>query len=145
MNQYKKNPEIRWSDIDANRHLRHSVYYDWGAYVRMCYLEDRGLSMELFEKEEMGPVIFREECIFFREIMFTDKVEVDLQLKKCRRDLSRWTVIHRIYRSDETVCALLTVEGAWLDLKMRKLIKPTADIAEIFLAIPHDVGFEWEQ
>jgi acyl-CoA thioester hydrolase len=101
--------------------------------------------MELFEKEEMGPVIFREECIFFREIMFTDKVEVDLQLKKCRRDLSRWTVIHRIYRSDETVCALLTVEGAWLDLKMRKLIKPTADIAEIFLAIPHDVGFEWEQ
>jgi acyl-CoA thioester hydrolase len=35
MNQYSKKIDIRWSDIDANFHLRHSVYYDLGAFLRM--------------------------------------------------------------------------------------------------------------
>ena len=27
--------QIRWSDIDQNRHLRHSAYYDYGSNGRI--------------------------------------------------------------------------------------------------------------
>ena len=44
MTEYKKKVEIRWSDLDPNFHLRHSVYYDWGAFVRMSFLTEHGLT-----------------------------------------------------------------------------------------------------
>jgi acyl-CoA thioester hydrolase len=30
--------DIRWSDLDPNFHLRHSVYYDYGAFARVQFL-----------------------------------------------------------------------------------------------------------
>ena len=40
MDVYSKKVEIRWSDLDPNFHLRHSVYYDWGAYTRISFLSE---------------------------------------------------------------------------------------------------------
>jgi acyl-CoA thioesterase FadM len=34
--------QLRWADIDANFHVRHSVYYDWGAMCRMEFLRADG-------------------------------------------------------------------------------------------------------
>jgi acyl-CoA thioester hydrolase len=41
--------QVRWADIDANFHVRHSVYYDWGATVRMHYLEQCGLTTQVMQ------------------------------------------------------------------------------------------------
>lgn len=143
MELYQKNPEIRWADIDANMHLRHSVYYDWGAYARMCFLSDHGLTAAVFAKEQFGPVLFREECIFRREIQFGDSVSINVKLLKCRTDLSRWTICHEIKKNEDTVCAILTVEGAWIDIRTRKLTKPADNFAQKFLEMPRDESFEW--
>ena len=32
--------QIRWADLDPNFHLRHSVYYDYGAYCRIGFFEE---------------------------------------------------------------------------------------------------------
>ena len=75
---FKQTVQIRWADIDANRHLRHSVYYDYGASMRMAALTSQGLTMQKLEELMMGPILFREEAIFRREIRFEDEISIDV-------------------------------------------------------------------
>ena len=94
--------QIRWADIDANRHLRHSIYYDYGASARMQLLESLGLTMQKMEEAAIGPVLFREEAVFKREIKFEDRVTLSVELLKATRDYSRWRNCHDLVKSDVT-------------------------------------------
>jgi len=66
--------QVRWSDIDQNRHLRHSAYYDYGATVRIACFSQHGLTNMKFEELHIGPILFREEAVFKREIKFEDRI-----------------------------------------------------------------------
>ena len=143
MSIYSRSVEVRWSDMDPNFHLRHSVYYDWGAYIRMCFLTEHSLSTSVLQQLHIGPILFREECVFKREIAFGDAVEVNLHLAKCRRDMSRWTMTHEIWKNKETLSAIVTVDGAWIDTQIRKLAVPPEFIKQEFDAIPKTANFEW--
>ena len=118
-----KEVQIRWSDLDPNFHLRHSVYYDWGALSRIEFLYANGLTAELMNKLHFGPILFREECVFKKEIRLGDRIRIGLKLLKGKRDYSRWTIRHDIIKGDDIVSAILTVDGAWLDTDKRKLAK----------------------
>ncbi|HLY70108.1 MAG TPA: acyl-CoA thioesterase, partial [Puia sp.] len=78
MEKYIRNPEVRWSDLDPNFHLRHSVYYDYAAYCRVCFLEDNGLTGTVMQQLHFGPILFREEAVFRKEIRMGDKIAIDL-------------------------------------------------------------------
>ena len=39
---YLKEFEIRWSDIDANRHLANSAYLNFMSHTRMAFLMELG-------------------------------------------------------------------------------------------------------
>ncbi len=144
MDIYKKQPEVRWADLDPNFHMLHSRYYDLGAYVRMCFLTEQGLSLGVMAEHKMGPILFREECVFKREISFGDKVDITLHMLKARKDGSRWTMQHHIYINDETLAAVITVDGAWMHTERRKLATPPPQFADIFNSIPKAEGFEWQ-
>lgn len=143
MKEYRKQVEIRWSDLDPNFHLRHSVYYDWGAFVRMSYMTEFGITPALLLQLQIGPILFREECTFKREIGFQDKVEISLELYKCTRNMSRWGMRHEIWKNGETLCAILHADGAWLDTRLRKLAIPPDQFREGFEHIPHTHDFTW--
>jgi acyl-CoA thioester hydrolase len=143
MNIYKKSVDIRWSDLDPNYHLRHSVYYDWGAFTRLSFLNEHDMTPAFMTQHHIGPVIFREEAIFKKEIHFGDTVEVFLYLQKCKSDMSRWTMKHDIYKNGDTLSAILTVDGAWIDTKIRKLATPPEFVFNGFNAIPKAKDFEW--
>jgi acyl-CoA thioester hydrolase len=83
MERYSVPLSIRWADIDANRHLRHSVYYDFAAAMRMNYLNSKGLTTEKLIEYQVGPILFREEAIFKREVRLEDKVNIDFTILKC--------------------------------------------------------------
>lgn len=143
MDAYTKEVEIRWSDIDPNFHLRHSVYYDFGAFVRISFLAEHGLTTAQMQQQQIGPILFREECVFKREIHFQDKVSINLRLRKCTRDMGRWTMVHEILKNDTTLSAILTIDGAWIDTQKRKLALPPASFIEVFEKIPRTEDFEW--
>ena len=143
MSGYSKNVEVRWSDMDPNFHLRHSVYYDWGAYMRLTFLLEQGITPAVMQQLHFGPTLFREECVFKREIAFGDKVSVNLFASKSRRDMSRWSMIHEIWKNNDTLSAVVTVDGAWIDTKIRKLATPPAMIQSVFEALPKTENFEW--
>lgn len=124
MERYSKKLEIRWADLDPNFHVLHSKYYDFGAYCRMAFLTEHGITSEFMIENNIGPIIFREECIFKREIKFGDELEVFLKLSKCNEDASRWSMVHELWTNGNTLAALISIDGAWMDTAIRKLTKP---------------------
>lgn len=135
--------QIRWADIDANNHLLHSVYYDWGAMIRMQTMHQLGLSMKRLNELRCGPIIFREEALFKREIAFGDVVTIDLQMTKARKDFARWSMQHQIIKNGTDVCTVINLDGAFIDLDKRKILIPPAEVVNIFNHLPKSADFNW--
>lgn len=141
MQDYSKKSEIRWADLDPNFHVLHSKYYDFGAYCRMSFLTTHGITPAMMMEHNIGPVIFREECLFKREIKFGDEVEVFLKLGKCNEDASRWSMVHELWINGDTLAAVITIDGAWLDTKLRKLASPPQLCKDALDQIPKTEDF----
>lgn len=142
MSDFEKQISIRWADLDPNFHLRHSVYYDLGAAQRVELLESNGLTLQFMKENHVGPIIFREECIFRREIKSGDEVTISALVAKMKPDASRWTIRHLFSGVDKKILATLTVEGSWMDTKLRKLASPIPDlITSVFGKFPKTEDF----
>lgn len=143
MKAFSRIIQIRWSDLDPNFHLRHSVYYDWGAFCRVEFLNEFGLTADVMMQLKIGPILFREECVFRREIKSGDEVQINLQVTKSRKDYSRWSIQHHILKNDQQLCAVINVDGAWMNLAQRKLMSPPEKVHEVFEQMPRAEGFEF--
>lgn len=143
MEKFVQPVQVRWSDLDPNGHLRHSVYYDWGALCRVSFLEQHQFTTSVMHQLGIGPILFREECIFRKEIKMGDAVFINLHLIKAKKDFSRWSIKHTISKNEDTVSALLTVDGAWLDLNKRKLAAPGQEVIDVFSKMPLSDDFQW--
>lgn len=139
---FNKHLSIRWSDLDANFHLRHSVYYDFGAQIRLQILNSLGLTMEIMKEQHFGPVLLREECIFRREIKLNDHVVITARLAKLSADGARWTIQHEFLSLSQKVLATITVDGGWIDTNLRKFVTSTPRIVkEVFESFPRAESF----
>ena len=135
--------QIRWSDLDPNFHIRHSAYYDWGALCRVAFFEKYGLSTQIMQEQNFGPILFREECVFKREIKLNDPVSISIEIISSKRDYSRWSIRHTIMKNIETIAAIITVDGAWLDTEKRKLTLPPQVATQVFSQLPPGENFQW--
>ena len=135
--------QIRWADLDPNFHLRHSVYYDYGAYCRIDFFEEFGLSNARMQELQFGPILFREEAIFRKEIRMGDELTIDLQLIKSKKDYSRWAIRHQLIKNQNILAATLLVEGAWINTLLRKLATPPSVLVEVFAKMPRTEEFSW--
>lgn len=136
---------VQWADLDPNGHVRHSVYYDWCATTRLTLLQQLGYDTHRFLKEGFGPILFREECKFLREINIQDKIAVRVFLLRSRRDMSRWSFRHELTKNESELAAIVTVDGAWMDLRKRKLTIPPQEMLHSLDLVPRAPEFEWEE
>jgi acyl-CoA thioester hydrolase len=136
--------KVLWSQVDANMHLRHSAYADFGAQARIELLESLGFNAHVLNTLNLGPVLFREELIYKREVLPNDMIKVSCALSKGRKDGSRWSFVQKICRSDDVEAAIIHTDGAWIDRTTRKLVALPADWAEKFMQIPKSENFTWE-
>lgn len=132
--------DLRWADLDPNGHVRHSVYYDWGAMVRITFLHGRGVGLDWMAANGVGPVLFREEARFLKELRLGDPVKMDLQLSAAAEDGRKWRMRHRLFRGEDPA-ATVEVEGAWLDLRARKIVAPPADLIRAVAGLAHSEDF----
>lgn len=135
--------QIRWSDIDQNRHLRHSAYYDFGTTVRVTFFSLKGLTNMKLEELGVGPILFREEAQFRKEIKFEDRITADMEVTKAKKDFSRWSIRHHLTKEDGTVAAIINMDGAWMNLSLRKLTAPDAFVHSVFDAFPKSADLHW--
>ena len=134
---------VRWADLDPNFHMLHSKYYDYGATCRMEFLINHGLTPQWMMQNQVGPILFKEQCHFKREVHFGDEISIDLQLIAARKDFSRWSFRHVIKKNGTTTAAIIEVEGAWMDLVKRKLTFPPVLVTGTFSEIPMAEDFKW--
>lgn len=132
---------VLWAQVDANMHLRHSAYADFGAQSRLQVLNKFGINAHLLKKHKIGPVLFREELIYHREISLGDSVSISCELTKSTKSGSRWTIQHEIFRGDGTKAATIIVDGAWLDLEKRKLAEMPEAVSALFNILPKSENF----
>jgi len=140
---YSKSFQVLWANIDANRHLRHSAYADFAAQIRLNYFNEHGFPINEFAKLQIGPILFREETIYFKEIGINELITIDLFLAGGRKDGSRWRIIHNVFRSDGEKSATIEVDGAWMDLIKRKLTTPPEQILSMIEQMPKVPHFEF--
>ncbi|OGX81308.1 thioesterase family protein [Hymenobacter glacialis] len=126
----------RWADMDPNGHMRHSAYADYAADQRVVLLAKWGYGVARFAELRLGPILFREETKYLKEISIGEEIQVDGRLASAAADGSRWTIVHTIYKADGRVAATVTVDGAWLDLDRRKLTLPPPELAAAFSTMP---------
>lgn len=132
---------VRWADLDPNGHVRHSVYYDYGAQARVALLEKKGLGLGWMAKNMIGPVLFREQAKFLRELHMSEEITIDFQVAGESEDGRKWRIVHNIRRGDE-LCAVLDMDGAWLDLRARKIVVPPEELRIAFSNLPRTEDFE---
>jgi acyl-CoA thioester hydrolase len=129
MTSFSKQLSLRWSDLDPNFHVRHSAYYDFGAQHRIEILENLGMTIKVLQINHFGPILFREECVFRKEIKLSDTIFIHTKVSKMKPDASRWSIVHEFKNEEDQLCATITVDGAWMDTKLRKIANPTPEIA----------------
>jgi acyl-CoA thioester hydrolase len=52
-------------------------------------------------------------------------------------------MVHEVWKNNDVLSAFITVDGAWIDTKIRKLAVPPAMIQSVFEVIPKTENFEW--
>lgn len=125
--------KVLWAQVDANMHLRHSAYADFAAQARLEMLEHLGITAEVMQDKKIGPILFREETVYLREIKLGGAVRVSCLLSRCREDGSRWSFVQEVFREDGVLSARITVDGAWIDIEQRRLTAPPHVFREQFL------------
>lgn len=133
---------ILWSQIDANRHLRHSAYADLAAQARLNLLNSIGIDGTFLSSHNIGPILFREELIYLREILLGDNVVVTCEMTRSKLDGSRFSFKHEIFRGDGIKSATINIDGAWIDLQKRKLTPLPNDIIDKFNNIPKSIDYQ---
>lgn len=118
---YKKQFEIRWSDIDANRHLANSAYINFMSHTRISFFEDHNFSLSNLLKYDISPVIFYEHVYYFKEVFLGMPVTVSLEVSGVSADGMFFEMRHNFYNDIGEHLAHCELLGAWINLNTRKL------------------------
>jgi len=118
---YIKEFEVRWNDIDANRHLANSAYINYMSHTRLSFMLENGFGQAKMVENNIGPVVFYEHMYYFKEIFPGKPVKVSLQLKGLSEDGTYFSMLHNFYDSKGRNLARCEMMGAWIDLTTRKL------------------------
>ena len=136
MNSFEKTVEVRWADCDANRHVRHSAYYDYAADVRIRFFAGIGFDSDRLTELKLGPILFKEECSFIRELRGEDSVRTNLLRESISPDGSKWLLHHELFNQNDQKVAHITVYGAWMDLEKRRVTVPPQAMIDALLDLP---------
>ncbi|AOW20463.1 acyl-CoA thioesterase [Urechidicola croceus] len=131
-----------WANFDANRHMRHTAYNDYAAELRVRFFKEHGYSLNEFAKLNIGPILFKEETSFFKEIHVGENIKVNMELEAISEGLERWKFKHQVFNEKGVLSAEIKVYGAWMDLIKRKLTAPPKEFVEVFNSIEKTSHFE---
>jgi acyl-CoA thioester hydrolase len=133
---------VRWSDLDSNRHVRNTVFSEFATHTRFRLLESLGFAQARFESLRFGPVMFREEIRYRRELVFGDQVTVNVLFAGLSDDGSQWRVHQEVRGGAGKQAAILTIDGAWIHLDTRRLVAPPTELLEVIRSVPRTPDFE---
>ena len=138
---YLKEFEVRWSDVDANRHLANSAYINFMGHTRMAYLLDLGFDHKVMVENQIGPVVFYEHMYYFKEVFAGKPIKVSLEVMGLDEDGRFFEFHHNFYDSNGKNVAHCEMMGAWMSLESRQLTRLSQELLERFQQVEKPEGF----
>jgi acyl-CoA thioester hydrolase len=132
---------VRWSDVDANGHMRNTAYSEIATEARLAYFAERGIPLGRLTDLGIAPVLLTEQVVYRREAMLGEELSVSVAFAALSRDASRGTVKQRIRKPDGATAALVAVEGGWLSLESRRIVAPPEELAHVMRTAPRTPEF----
>ena len=143
MSEVKYRFRVRWADLDPNGHMRHTAYNDYSAQARIMFFEEIEFPIHRLVQMNIGPILFREDTRFFKEIRMNEEFEVGFAISKLRKDGSKWSFRHNIYTETGDLACKIDVDGAWLDLAKRRTTIPPTELSSLLVDSFKSDDFEW--
>jgi len=75
---------VRWSDMDAFKHVNNVVYLQWGEIARIKYLTSF-ITGDL-NNISLGPILARQDCRYIFPITFPDTVKIGCRVSEIQED-----------------------------------------------------------
>ncbi len=138
---YKKQFEIRWSDVDANSHLANSAYTNFMSHTRMAFFSEYGFSLAEIKKHSLGPVVFYEHMYYFKESFLGAPITVGLEVSGLSTDGMLFMFEHNFYNDKGDHLAYCEMQGAWIDLKTRRLSGLSKELLSLVERFPRSKNF----
>lgn len=139
--EYAREFEVIWADLDPNAHMRHTAFMDYGAQLRLAFLAERGMTMDELNRLGVGPILFREETDYLGEVRAGDRIRVTVELTGISDNRKHWGIRHRIFRGDGEPAAVINCRGAWMDLSKRRVCPAPDALYEALDAMPRSDDF----
>lgn len=138
---YRQTFQAGWGDMDFNAHMANTAFLDRAADVRMMFFAEHGFPIAEFRERQFGPVLFRDEIDYQREISLLETFSVELAMAGLAPDGSRFIMQNTIINAAGKTCARIQSSGGWLNLETRKLMLPPADLLAALNAITRTESF----
>ncbi len=138
---YLKEFEVRWSDVDANRHLANSAYINFMGHTRMAFLMELGFDHKLMAENKIGPVVFYEHMYYFKEVFPGKPVKVSLEVMGMSKDCCFFEFHHNFYDSKGKNVAHCEMMGAWMSMESRQLTRLSQELLVRFQHVEKPEGF----
>ena len=138
---YEKSFTVIWADLDPNAHMRHSAYADYGAQARIGFLTEHGFGLREFHKLGLGPILFREDLKYTREVRANEAIRVTCEATGISPNKKHWRIRHRIFRQDGELACTIDCQGAWFDLVNRKVVPAPAELQVVMDKMPKSADY----
>ncbi|MCC2626124.1 MAG: acyl-CoA thioesterase [Burkholderiales bacterium] len=138
---FRKELEVRWSDIDANSHVTHTSYAEFATHTRVEWMRSKGYTMSDLIAKGFTAVLLKEETEYYREVFLGEQVTVELIILGESPDHAKWKFLHNIYNSNYKLAAKHIVYGAWISLANRKICPPPEDFIQLIKDLPKGDDF----
>ena len=127
--------QIRYSDLDTNGHVANTSYLKFSLDTRIGYMLANGLTAEMMRESGFGPVVFREDISYLKELHVPEKIEVHYWTKSLHDDGIRFELCTEIRRQDGELASRVDIQGGWMSLTRRRLEKPPQRAWDLMVAL----------
>ena len=139
---YTKQFDIRWRDLDANKHLGNSSYIDFMSHTRMSFFSENDIGMDVMKGMGLGPIVFYEHIYYFKEVLLGDPITVSLEVAGMSEDGRFIKFEHNFYDKIGKNLAFSEMLFSWIDLETRKLGKLPSDLKQKIMSFQKGDNFK---
>lgn len=127
---YTQKTVVRWSDLDANRHLANASYMNFTSFARIAFLRDYGITMDDLARYGIGPAVLHENFSFFREAHEGEEIFITIEVGGMSEDGMIFEFNQNLYRKDGTHLCSSDLIGVWFSMSERKMTIPPIEMVE---------------
>lgn len=139
---YFKEFEVRWNDLDANKHLGNSTYIEYMSHTRMSFFTEHNMSIAVMANNDLGPIVLYEHIHYFKEILLEKKIKVSLEVGGYTKDLRFVKFFHNFYDIEGKHLAHSEILFSFIQLSTRKLGILPQEFQDKIMSFPKSGDFK---